>query len=145
MNKVMKQTALLLREILEEKAEEVKNKEGVTDAEIVRVAIGYPYYKQNKVHTVGEICRDRETEQLKKCIVEYDGSVQTEWTIEDGTLWYSFHGINEMTAYPYAAPTGAHDMYKAGEYMTYTDGQIYKAVKDTAYSPEDVPGDWELV
>lgn len=38
---------------------------------------------------------------------------------------------------------GAHDMYRAGEYMVWTDGSIKRATQDTAYSPEDFPGAWE--
>lgn len=40
-------------------------------------------------------------------------------------------------------PTGAHDMYKAGEYMIWTDGTVKKCVQDTNFSPEDYPQAWE--
>ena len=39
--------------------------------------------------------------------------------------------------------TGAHDMYKAGEYMIWTDGTVKKCVQDTNFSPEEYPQAWE--
>ena len=103
----------------------------------------FPVYKQNELHEVDQIRTDPDTRQPKRCVHEYDGSVQTSWTIKDGTIWYAYHGTDKDHAYPYVAPTGSHDMYKAGEYMTYTDGAIYKCLSDTNYSPEDYAQAWE--
>lgn len=136
-------TAFAIRSILVDHAKEVAAKEGVTNAQIVRAAIGFPYYKQDKSYAVGDICRDPETEQPKKCAIAYDGAIQPEWTIKDGTLWYPYHGIDKYTAYPWQAPTGAHDVYKVGEWMTYTDGAIYKCLTDTNFSPEELSEAWE--
>lgn len=137
-------TAFAIRSILIDHAKAVAAKESVTNAEIVRAAIGFPYYKQDKAYAVGDICRDPDTEQPKKCAIAYDGSEQPEWTIKVGTIWYPYHGIDRFTAYPWEAPTGAHDIYKAGEWMTYTDGKVYKALSDTAYSPDDLSTSWEV-
>lgn len=41
------------------------------------------------------------------------------------------------------APAGAHDMYKVGEYMIYTDKNIYKCIQDTNFSPSDYPQAWK--
>ena len=41
--------------------------------------------------------------------------------------------------------TGAHDMYKSGEYMVYTDREVYKCLQDTAYSPTDYAQAWQAV
>lgn len=112
---------------------------------IVEIAVMFPYYQQDEVHKVGDIRRDPATDQPKRCVVEYDGNVQRAWTINDGTLWYAYHGISKDTAYPYVAPSGAHDQYLKGEYMTFTDGLIYEAVNNTVYSPETNPSDWMLV
>ena len=46
-------------------------------------------------------------------------------------------------AQAWEAPTGAHDMYKDGEYMIWTDGTIKKCLRDTNFSPEEYPADWE--
>ena len=34
-------------------------------------------------------------------------------------------------------------MYKAGEYMIWTDGTVKKCVQDTNFSPEEYPQAWE--
>ncbi len=53
------------------------------------------------------------------------------------------HGKDKEHAYPWSTPSGAHDLYKSGEFMTFTDGSIYKALEDTAFSPMDLPTAWE--
>ncbi len=140
-----RELATVLRSMIEDHAEKVRTTEGVTNAEIVKVAIGFPYYRQEGTYHVGDVRRHPDTEQPYKCILEYDASTQTDWTIETATLWTPYHGISKDTAYPWSAPTGAHDMYKAGEYMTYTNGMIYKCLSDTAYSPEEYEQGWEIV
>ena len=61
--------------------------------------------------------------------------------------WYTFnrplHGKTPETARPFVPVQGAHDMYRAGEYMVYTDGKIYRCTSDTNFSPEDYPQAWE--
>ena len=44
----------------------------------------------------------------------YDGSVQQDWTIDNRALWKPWHSRKAEYALPWEAPTGAHDMYKAG-------------------------------
>ena len=39
---------------------------------------------------------------------------------------------------------GAHDMYRVGEYMIYTDGKTYQCKQDTNFSPEDYAQAWEV-
>lgn len=118
--------------------------ETATPAEIVQMAFGFKVYEQEQEYAVGDIRRDGDTDQPKRCLIAYNGAEQPDWTIKNGTLWAAYHGISPETAYPWEAPTGAHDMYKAGEYMTYTDEKIYKALVDTSYSPEVVPDQWEV-
>lgn len=114
------------------------------DKTIVALAIAFPYYVQEELHKVGDIRRDPDTNQPKRCAREYDGAVQTGWTIKDGTLWYAYHGISKETAYPFVHPTGAHDMYKAGEWATFEDGRVGMALKDTVYSPDEFAADWQI-
>lgn len=61
------------------------------------------------------------------------------------TFWRPLHGKSPETARPFVPVQGAHDMYRAGEYMVWTDGRIKRATQDTAYSPEDDPQAWENV
>lgn len=47
---------------------------------------------------------------------------------------------------PYRQPTGAHDAYRLGERITWTDGRVYAATRNgVAHSPTESPRDWELV
>ena len=81
-----------------------------------------------------------------KCVQAHDSTVNPNWTPETTpALWMQYHGTTPDSARPWIAPTGAHDMYKAGEYMIWTDGKTYKAKMDTAYSPADYPQAWEAV
>ena len=79
-----------------------------------------------------------------KCVQAHDSTANPGWTPDAvPALWMQYHGTSPETARPWIAPTGAHDQYKAGEYMIYTDGKSYKATQDTTYSPSDYPAAWE--
>lgn len=80
-----------------------------------------------------------------ECIVDHDSTVNTDWTIDVRTLWKPYHSRQKGWALPWTAPTGAHDMYKTGEYMVYTDGVTYLCRQDTSYSPTDYAAAWEAV
>ena len=42
-------------------------------------------------------------------------------------------------------PAGAHDAYKKGEYMAWTDGAVYRCLSDnTVHAPAELPGAWEI-
>ena len=103
----------------------------------------FPVYVQNKQHEVGEVARHPETGYPYECMTAYDGTVQQDWTIDNRTLWKPWHSRKKEYALPYEAPTGAHDMYKAGEYMIWEDGSVKKCLRDTNFSPEEYPSDWE--
>lgn len=81
-----------------------------------------------------------------KCVQAHESTVSTDWAPEDApALWMQYHGTTPDTARPWIAPIGAHDMYKAGEYMIFTDAQMYRCKSDTTYSPSDYPAAWEQV
>lgn len=103
----------------------------------------FPVYVQNKYHDVGEVALHPETGYPRECILAYDGTVQQNWTIDTATLWKSWHSRKKEYALPWEAPTGAHDTYKVGEYMIWTDGTVKKCVQDTNFSPDEYPGAWE--
>ena len=104
----------------------------------------YPVYEQNKYHEAGEVALHPDTGYPKECMTAYDGTVQQGWTIDTATLWKPWHSRKAEYALPWEAPTGAHDMYKAGEYMIWTDGNIYKCVQDTNFSPSEYAQAWEV-
>lgn len=104
----------------------------------------FPTYIQNKQHEVGEAATHPETGYPYECMTAYDGTVQQDWTIDNRTLWKPWHSRKAEYALPWEQPTGAHDMYKAGEYMIWTDGYTYLCKEDTNFSPTDYPQAWEV-
>lgn len=105
----------------------------------------YPVYEQNKYHEAGEVALHPDTGYPKECMTAYDGTVQQDWTIDNRTLWKPWHSRKKEYALPWEAPTGAHDMYHAGEYMIWTDGTVKKCLRDTNFSPAEYPQAWEKV
>ena len=103
----------------------------------------FPAYVQDKRHEVGEVAAHPETGYPKECIQAYDGSVQVDWTIDTSVCWKPWHSRKKEYALPFVHPTAAYDMYKEGEYMIWTDGVIKKALRDTDFSPDEYPSDWE--
>lgn len=103
----------------------------------------FPVYVQNKQHDSGEVATHPETGYPYECMTAYDGTVQQDWTIDNRTLWKPWHSRKKEYALPWEAPTGAHDMYKAGEYMIWTDNKVYLCKQDTNFSPDEYPGAWE--
>lgn len=98
-------------------------------------------------HKVGEIYNTGR-EQTWECYQAYDNAVYPDIK-PDNPAWYTFnrplHGKSPETARPFVPVQGAHDMYKAGEYMLYTDNKLYKCVQDTNFSPTDYARAWTLV
>lgn len=98
-------------------------------------------------HTVGEIFNAEG--QTWECFQAYDNAVYPD--IAPGNpAWFTFnrplHGKTKETARPWVAPMGAHDIYRNGEYMIWTDGTIYKciAANGTNFSPTDYAAAWEV-
>lgn len=83
--------------------------------------------------------------QVWECIQAYDNAVYPD-IVPGGTAWGTFHrplhGTSPETAMPFVQPTGAHDIYKAGEYMTLAD-KLWRCRSDTAYSPTEYADAWE--
>lgn len=111
-----------------------------------RLAAGalYPKWAEGQ-HAAGELYTARG--QVWECIQAYDNAVYPD-IVPGGTAWGTFHRPLHATtpeqARPFVAPTGAHDIYKKGEYMT-LDGVLYKCLQDTAYSPTEYADAWEAV
>lgn len=80
-----------------------------------------------------------------KCVQAHDSTGNAGWSPDAApALWMQYHGTSRDTARPWVAPTGAHDLYKAGEWMIWTDGRIYRCIADTTYSPGDYSPAWEV-
>lgn len=104
----------------------------------------FPVYVQDKQHDAGEVAAHPETGYPYECMTAYDGAVQPDWTIDTATLWKPWHSRKPEFALPWEAPTGAHDIYKSGEYMIWTDGTVKKCLRDTNFSPEEYAQAWEI-
>lgn len=81
-----------------------------------------------------------------KCVQAHTHHGESGW--EPGvaaSLWANYHATDAAHALPWVQPTGAHDMYKPGEYMIWMDGEAYRCLSDTAYSPEEYSQAWEVV
>lgn len=115
-----------------------------TDTERITISVLYPDWAAG-AHTVGEIYNAGG--QTWECYAAYDNATYPD--VKPGNAaWRTFnrplHGTSPATARPFAQPTGAHDMYHAGEYMIWTDGKTYRCKSDTAYSPADYAAAWEV-
>lgn len=80
-----------------------------------------------------------------KCIQAHNSTGNKTWNPSVASLWIQYHGTSVETARPWIAPTGAHDIYLAGEYMIWTDGSTYKCLSNTNFSPADYALAWEKI
>ena len=120
-------------------AEKLADNEDKTLA-IACMAFFQPWTKG--AYEVGDIRTDPATGYPYECILAHDSTVNTDWTISVRTLWKPYHSRKKEYALPY---TDAYDVYKAGEYMIWTDYNVYKCLQDTNYSPAEYPQAWEMV
>lgn len=113
------------------------------DNDRLAVSALYPKWVKGQ-HTAGDIYTARR--QVWECIQSYDNAAYPD-IVPGAVAWGTFHRPLHATtpeqARPFVAPTGAHDMYKAGEYMT-LDGVLWKCLADTAYSPAEYADAWEV-
>lgn len=97
-------------------------------------------------YQVGDIRNAKD--QTWECFQAHDNATYPDIN-PDNAAWYTFwrplHGKSPETARPFTPVQGAHDMYRAGEYMIYTDGLTYKCLSDTNFSPEAYGQAWEVV
>lgn len=94
-------------------------------------------------YTVGDV--RTYNNQPWKCVQAHTHHGEAGWEPGAVSMWGAYHATDETHALPWVKPTGAHDMYKAGEYMIWTDGEAYRCLSDTAYSPEEYSQAWEVV
>lgn len=95
-------------------------------------------------HEVGEVRSYKDIPY--RCVQAHTCTADQNWTPPNvPALWMQYHGTSPESARPWIQPLGAHDMYKNGEYMIWTDGKIYQCVVDTIYSPNDYMQAWNVV
>lgn len=124
------------------------------DDQKIRAAGLYPDWEAGN-HAKGEIYNTHagdslgnEWEQTWECYQAYDNASYPS-LIPGDPSWYTFnrplHGKTKETARPFVPVQGAHDMYRTGEYMIFTDGKVYLCKRDTNFSPTDYSQAWEVV
>lgn len=115
------------------------------DDDRLRISALYPKWAPGE-HTVGDIYTTDEPDQVWECFAAYDNGVYPD-IVPGNAAWGTFnrplHGKTRETAREYVAPTGAHDMYHAGEWAIF-GGSYYCCKQDTSYSPEEYPAAWEV-
>lgn len=114
-----------------------------TDDKTVAISCSglFPEWKPGKYKT-GDVRRKENIPY--EAILDHDNVVNPDWTIDVRAIWKPYHSRRKEWALPFVHPTGAHDLYKAGEYMIYTDGKTYFAKQDTNFSPEEYAEAWEV-
>ena len=59
-------------------------------------------------------------------------------------LWAPYHATKRECALPWVTPTSAEDAYNTGEWMIWTDGAAYQALRDAVVHGPDVLADaWQ--
>lgn len=78
-----------------------------------------------------------------RCVSAHDSADNAAWTPDTTpALWTQYHGTSKATARPWIAPTGAQDVYRAGEWMIWTDGLAWPCIADTNFSPAEYAAAW---
>lgn len=114
------------------------------DDQKIRASGLYPDWEKSN-HVIGEIYNT--PDQTWECYQAYDNAVFPD-VVPGNAAWYTFnrplHGKTVETARPFVPVQGAHDMYRTGEYMIWTDGKAYLCKQDTNFSPADYAQAWEV-
>lgn len=118
-------------------------KQPTTADEIIMCSALYDEWMPGK-HVAGDIFSV--DGDIWECFQNYDNAVYPD-IVPGGSAWFTFnrpyHGTSRETARNFVHPTGAHDMYKAGEWAV-QDGKFTKANQDTAYSLAEYPQAWDV-
>lgn len=97
---------------------------------------------QPQAYAAGDVRTDEN--QPWKCVQAHTHYGETGWNpAASRALWAPYHATKREYALPWVAPTNATDIYKAGEWMVWTDGETYKALQDTDRDPAVLPYAWE--
>ena len=114
------------------------------DNDRLGIRVLYPEWTSG-AHAVGDLYNA--AGQTWECCTAYDNAVYPDIVPGNGA-WHTFnrplHGTAPDTARPFVPPAGAHDMYKAGEYMT-LDDRLYRCLMDTVYAPAEYAPAWEAM
>lgn len=115
-----------------------------TDDEKIQVGALWPEWTAGS-HTAGEVFTV--AGEPWEVFQSYDNAVYPD-IAPGNSAWFTFnrplHGTSRETARYFVQPTGAHDIYKAGEWMIF-GGKFYECTQNTAYSPADYAPAWQVM
>lgn len=118
-------------------------KQPTTADEIIMCSALYPEWEAG-VHTKDEIYTVGADPWV--CLAGYDNAVYPD-IVPGNAAWHTFnkplHGTSRETARDFVQPTGAHDIYKKGEWAV-QGGKFTKANQDTTYSLAEYPQAWDV-
>ena len=116
----------------------MKGEKPKTADEIIMCSALYDEWMPGK-HVTGDIFSV--DGDIWDCLQNYDNAVYPA-IAPGGSAWFTFnrpyHGTSSETARMFVHPTGAHDVYKKGEWAI-QDGKFTKANQDTSYSLAEYP------
>lgn len=119
----------------------MKGEKPKTADEIIMCSALYDEWKPGK-HVVGDIFSVGG--DIWECFQNYDNAVYPD-IAPGGSAWFTFnrpyHGTSRETARNFVHPTGAHDIYKKGEWAV-QGGKFTECLSDTSYSLEEYPAAW---
>lgn len=81
--------------------------------------------------------------QIWKCVQAHDHHGEPGWEPGTSSMWGAYHATDAKHALPWTKPTGAHDMYQMGEFMIWTDNNVYECIQATDHSPEEYAQAWK--
>lgn len=95
-------------------------------------------YIENDVRTMGN--------QPWRCVQAHVHYGEPGWDpVSARALWSPYHATRRSYALPFVAPTQAQDAYQTGEWMLWTDGRRYLAIRDGVdRGPDVLPEAWEV-
>lgn len=112
-----------------------------TADEIIMCSALYDEWKPGK-HVAGDIFSV--DGDIWECFQNYDNAVYPD-IVPGNAAWFTFnrpyHGTSRETARNFVHPTGAHDIYKKGEWAV-QGGKFTECLSDTSYSLEEYPAAW---
>lgn len=78
-----------------------------------------------------------------RCVQSHDSTPNPSWTPSSNpALWAPYHATTPEQALPWYSPTGQQDMYLANEWMIFSDGEYYKCLVNTTFTPTELPSAW---
>lgn len=113
----------------------------MTSTQVISCAALLPAWAQGP-YTAGQVVSHNG--QPWRCLQAHDSSGDAAWAPGVApSLWGPYHSRSYRWALPWIAPTGAQDAYQTGEYMVWTDGQVWLCCQDaTVHGPDLLPQAW---